>query len=140
MNERYHMASTATGGDQVAPDGQKTIKQIMEEAEYLCFETKILDVERELTFCDGFRKSSKDLKLKIMEILKEKKSHPKMFAEIIEYLTIEYERIRKKNIDKEKKDLEERLEELQREYRYTRMIRSGFDLQGGSVLVIIAEM
>ncbi|KRH93834.1 pol polyprotein [Pseudoloma neurophilia] len=96
----------------------------MGEAEYLCFETKILEVERELTFCDGFRKSSKDLKLKKMEILNEKKSHQKMFAEIIEYLTIEYERIRRKNIDKEKKELEARLEELQREYRYTRMIWS----------------
>ncbi|KRH93063.1 hypothetical protein M153_1587000919 [Pseudoloma neurophilia] len=63
MKEKYHMASTAIEGNQEVPDGQATMKECLEEAEYLCFEAKLSDGCGDLTLQEGIKKASMDLKI-----------------------------------------------------------------------------
>lgn len=66
------------------------------------------------------------LKLQIMKVLKNQKNQPKLFEEVIEHLKIEYERLSKEKIARVKMDLERKIEELEREIKFSKVRMGGF--------------
>lgn len=86
MIRKSYMASTAFEGEQEISRGLAAIELIREEAEYLYFEEELLGNKEDFTLREGLKKASMNLKIILMEILKNKIDDKEKFSNVISLL------------------------------------------------------